>query len=316
LWEFVRKTAVEGDRLGYDSVWVPDHLIQGKGGGILECWTTVSALPSLTERIRLGLLVLCNSYRDPSLVAKMAATLDYISKGRLEFGIGAGWSKDEHLAYGIPFEKYDVRVQKLREAIDLMKKIWTGNTVNFDGRYYRVKDCSCVPGPVQRPHPPIWMGGTGDKMLKLIAESADGVNIPLMPLWGRKELIPDALNRLEKFCNEAGRNFNQIEKSVVEHVFIYDDEKTLKTKFDEFVRYYSSLPELVDFFTATRPESGGITPWITYEASKKSIFGGTLEQCAEKIEEYVDMGITHLLLRFPSFEMMRLFGEKMLPRFK
>jgi alkanesulfonate monooxygenase SsuD/methylene tetrahydromethanopterin reductase-like flavin-dependent oxidoreductase (luciferase family) len=99
----------------------------------------LSALSSLTKRVRLGTLVLCNSFRRPSLVAKMAATLDYISKGRVDLGIGAGWSKDEHLAYGIPFEKFDLRIEKLKEGIEVMKKLWTGNIVNFDGRYYKLK---------------------------------------------------------------------------------------------------------------------------------------------------------------------------------
>ena len=155
--------AIESELLGYDSIWVNDHLIFGSG--ILECWTTLSSLVPITERVRLGTLVLCNNFRFPSVVAKMAATLDYISNGRLEFGIGAGWNEEEHRAYGIPFPNPAERVERLREAIEIIKRMWTEKAPYYNGRYYRMEGAVCEPKPLQNPHPSITIGGAGEKLM-------------------------------------------------------------------------------------------------------------------------------------------------------
>ena len=152
-FERVRNVVLECERLGYDSIWLDDHLMYGKTP-ILECWTTLSALASLTAKIRLGTMVLCNSYRNPALLAKMAATLDVISNGRLELGIGAGVQKDEHEAYGIPFPKPSERIERMKEAVEIIKKLWTEENANYQGKYYTVNEAVCLPKPLQKPHPP------------------------------------------------------------------------------------------------------------------------------------------------------------------
>jgi len=171
----LKSVVQECDRLGFDSVWVYDHL-QFTYGPTLECWTVLSALAEVTREIRIGPLVTCNMFRYPSLLAKMAATVDMISKGRLNFGIGAGWHETEALAYGIPFPKGSIRVEMLDEALSIIKKLWTEEEASFKGKHYSVNKAVCLPKPIQKPHPPILIGGGGNKMLRLIAKHADAWN--------------------------------------------------------------------------------------------------------------------------------------------
>jgi len=178
-YERIRNVALKGEELGFDSVWLFDHLQSFPQPGrdpFIECWTTLSALAEATRHIRLGSLVLNAQYRNPALLAKMAATLDNISNGRLEFGIGAGgtiraeWSEKlgytaEYRAYGMDFpEKPSNRIYKLQETVQIIKKLWTEDKVTFEGKHYRVKNAFCYPKPVQKPYPPLWIGGAGEKL--------------------------------------------------------------------------------------------------------------------------------------------------------
>jgi F420-dependent oxidoreductase-like protein len=206
----IRNIVLECERLGYDSIWLDDHLMYGKNP-VLECWTTIAALSSITTKIRLGTMVLCSSFRNPALLAKMAATLDVISNGRLELGIGAGIQRDEHIAYGIPFLQSHNRISRMKEAVEIIKKLWTEEKASYEGKYYRVTEAVCEPKPLQKPHPPITIGGSGEKLtLKVAAEHADRYdwgNIPSLELYKHK------LDVLESHCNAVGRNFHEIEKS-------------------------------------------------------------------------------------------------------
>jgi F420-dependent oxidoreductase-like protein len=206
----VRDVVLECEQLGYDSVWLDDHLMFGKRP-VLECWTTLSALSAITAKIRLGTMVLCNSFRKPALLAKMAATLDVISNGRLEFGIGAGVQRDEHAAYGIPFPKPRDRIGRMKEAVEIIKKLWTEESASYQGKYYRINEAVCEPKPLQKPHPPITIGGSGEKLtLKVAAEHADRCDWGYVPSL---ELYKHKLDVLESHCKVIGRNFHQIEKS-------------------------------------------------------------------------------------------------------
>jgi F420-dependent oxidoreductase-like protein len=206
----IRTIALECEQLGYDSIWLDDHLMFGKQP-ILECWTTIAALSSITTKIRLGTMVTCNSFRNPALLAKMAATLDVISNGRLELGIGAGVQKDEHVAYGVPFSQPQDRIGKMKEAVEIIKKLWTEEKASYQGKYYRINEAVCEPKPLQKPHPPITIGGTGEKLaLKVTAQHADRFD------WGHipsLELYKHKLDVLKSHCKAVGRNFEEIEKS-------------------------------------------------------------------------------------------------------
>ena len=154
----VKRIASECEKLEFDSIWLYDHfypLSPPFNKSVLESWTTLTALALETKAIRLGVLVTCNLFRHPSVLAKMSATVDVISGGRLQFGIGAGWYEEECLAYGIQFPKASVRIRRLRESVQIVKKMWTEEKSDFEGRYYRIKDAICEPKPVQKPHPPV-----------------------------------------------------------------------------------------------------------------------------------------------------------------
>jgi probable F420-dependent oxidoreductase len=176
--------AIECERLGFDSVWVSDHIVfdlEKYGGsaeliGSAEPLATLAVLAGSTTKVRLGTMVLCNEFRHPVVLAKQAATVDIASGGRLELGIGAGWYEREFEMAGLDFPRPRVRLQRLREAVEVMKLCFTGEPVSFEGRHYRLDSLIALPKPVQEPRPTIWVGGKGDRAMKVIAEVADGWN--------------------------------------------------------------------------------------------------------------------------------------------
>jgi len=271
----VKEIASHSERLGFDSVWICDHFNPWHAPihePVLEGWTTLSALSSQTKKVRLGTLVLCNSYRYPQLLAKMASTLDVISDGRLEFGIGAGWYEYEYDAYGIPFPKTVVRLRQLREALQIITKLWTEESCSFNGQYYKLNGAICNPKPIQRPHPPIWVGGSGEKLtLKIVAEFADGCNI-----WGATPIqYKQKLDILKRHCENVGRDYDDIQKSWSGVVIIAEDDQALKERLREF-RAKRLLTEQPD----------------------QNYLIGTVSECLEKLKQYVDVGVTYFILNF------------------
>ena len=198
---------LECERLNYDSIWLDDHLMYDHWP-ILESWTTLSALAAKTNRIRLGTMVSCISHRNPTLIAKSAATLDTISNGRLELGIGAGAQEKEHTAYGFGFPKLGERVEILGEALEVITQLWRKDKTSYQSKHYALKDAVCEPKPLQKPNPPIIIGGNGEKLLKVTARYADRFD------WGNLsiESYQNKLGILEKNCEEIGRDFSKIEK--------------------------------------------------------------------------------------------------------
>ena len=214
-YESIRNTAQLSDSLGFDSMWIFDHIMAyGRSPtreDILECFVTLSALASDTKRIRLGTLVLCNLFRHPALVAKMTASLDVISRGRLEVGVGIGGpsTPPELLAYGLSFPKRRERVKRLEEAMIILKSMWTQEETTFKGDYYSVKGAINNPKPLQKPNPPLWVGGEADDILRLASQYADG--------WNCRNLTYDALkekmSRLDSYCLQAGRKPESFQRS-------------------------------------------------------------------------------------------------------
>ena len=199
------------DEAGFDHVWDFDHLAAIGDGGpdrpIYEGWTMQAAMAEATKRVRIGCMVTGNTYRNPAVLAKMAVTVDHLSGGRLEFGIGAGWAEIEHQMYGIG--GLDHRVGYLSESLQIIKSLFTQERTNFEGRYYHFKDAIANPKPVQKPYPPIWIGASGATTLRLVARHAD--------VWNMSGAVSDLeglIKQLEEACGAVGRDPSEIRRSL------------------------------------------------------------------------------------------------------
>lgn len=210
--EQLRAVWAVADEAGFDHVWDFDHLASiGEGGPdrpIYEGWTLQAAMAQATRRARIGCLVTGNTYRNPALLAKIAVTVDHLSGGRLEFGIGAAWAEIEHQMYGI--EGLDHRVGRLSESLQIIKSLWIEERTNFEGRYYRMTDAIANPKPVQKPHPPIWIGASGATTLRLVARHGDVWNIA----GGDPGRVEELTAMLEDACGSVGRDPAEVRRSL------------------------------------------------------------------------------------------------------
>lgn len=220
-WSQVLDAAREAESLGADSVFVADHLLGlPRERGIMEAWTVMSAVAASTQRVEIGAQVLCQSFRHPGLLARMAATLDIVSGGRLRMLIGAGWLQQEYEAYGFLFPSAAVRIGQLRDAVRILKGLMNADgPFSYEGTHYRVHEALNVPPPLRRPFP-IEVGGAGNRMLRLVAREADGWNCPAIALGG----LDDRLALLAEECEQAGRSIEDLRLSVQIVCAVGDDE--------------------------------------------------------------------------------------------
>ncbi|NHJ40938.1 MAG: TIGR03560 family F420-dependent LLM class oxidoreductase [Asgard group archaeon] len=284
----VEKIALEAEKIGYDSIWSSDHLFldnKSEERNCMEAWTLLSALASVTKKIRLGTLVTCNSYRYPSILAKIAATVDMISNGRLFFGFGAGWKEIEYNAYGIPFPSTKERLYQMEEAIEIIKKLWTEPKVTYNGKYYQIKDAFSAPKPVQKPWPPIMIGGMGEKiLLRMVAKHADWCNFFLRPNTER------ALKILEAHCKTLGRDYNEIGKSLFAvgiPIFVSKSEDEINHYLNEISkRYNRPIEEIKERLKQDAPGS-----WV-----------GFPEDLLERLNYLIEMGFTYFQVMFSGFD--------------
>ena len=289
----LKRVWTQADRLGYHSATLYDLL----NAPALECWTALSALAALTERIRLTPLVLGNTYRPPALLAKMSATLDVISGGRLELGIGAGGGTGDHRASGLPFPSTAERVKMLEEAVELIKKSWTEPKATFQGEYYSLEQSVNEPKPVQQPHPPVLIGGHGERhLLRSVAGHADICNI------GFEMSLEEHRSKMEivqRHCDELGRDPSAIEITHNTRVVIAESEQEFEVL----------------------AAQGAVNANVSMADYKKSLSGaiaGTPEQCVQKLSRYVDDGINYFFLLFPDpipNENLDLFASEVMPHF-
>lgn len=199
------------EELGFDSVWDCDHYVQPSRphGPYFEGWTLLAALAAMTSRIRIGVLVSCNTFRHPALLAKEAVTVDHISNGRLELGLGAGWYEPEHAMFGIPFPPAAELVGRFEEAVEIIDRLMRSEEVSFEGRYYTLANAEFRPGPVQKPRPPLTIGAHGPRMLKLCAKYADAWNS-----FGSVAEVRERNRILDEKCVEVGRDPKSIIRSL------------------------------------------------------------------------------------------------------
>ena len=292
-FSLIRDIVLDCEHLGYHSIWLDDHLMYNDWP-IFESWTTLSALASITSSIRLGTMVSCNAHRNPPLLAKMAATLDVLSGGRLEFGIGAGTQKNEHDAYGFGFSKHSVRIERLGESLEITKRLWTGERASYKGNYYTLQDAICEPKPIQKPHPPITVGGGSELLIeKVTAPYADRFDWGFLP---SVEMYKLKLEILKKQCIKIGRDFEEIEKSCWPRgqVLIGKNQKELNEKISQH-----------------KPAN------VSLEDFKKTNIAATYDECAERLKVYTDLGVTYFMLFFgdlPSLDGLRQFSENLISK--
>jgi len=293
----IKPYAMLCEELGYDTLWAPDHFVLGDA--MYECWTLLAAIAAATQKIRIGPLLLCYSHRNPSLVAKMAATLDVISGGRLNFGLGAGWHKDEHLAYGFGWSDEPARrIRGMIEAIEIVKALWTQEEVTYKGTVFSTNEAVCNPKPVQKPHQPVWIGGGGEKLLRAVASYADAWNVPALPAeeYARK------LKVLKTHCERNGRQFEKIEKSMETRIMVTNDQwelERIKKWLISFSSYNIHAPPPTDILD-------------------KYIVGNS-DACCRRIEEYQRAGVQHLTLYpldFPSTRTVKTLSKDIMPLFR
>lgn len=224
-WDEVRHRAERCEALGIDSLWLYDHL---HGPGLpalpsLEAWTLATALLAVTERLRVGHLVLCNQFRHPALLAKMATTLDVVSNGRLDLGIGSGSYEAEHQEAGLPWGGFAERTGRLAETLEILTRAFADGSVDFTGRHYQVHGMPVLPGPVQQPRPPIVVGGAGARTLPLVARYADVWNVPTYAL----DDLAGRIAALHRECERVGRDPSAVRLSVEAVLALAPDDAAL-----------------------------------------------------------------------------------------
>jgi len=296
-WAKCLETTQLAESLGYDSIWVYDHFHNVPVPAhetVFECWTVMAALAAATTKIRLGQMVTCTSYRPPALTAKVTSTIDVISSGRLDWGVGAGWYDHEYRAYGYEFPEAKVRIGMLREAVEVVKVMWTEPDATYEGRYYRLAGAQCDPKPLQQPHPPIWIGGGGEQItLRVVARLADKSNFGGKPEeWAHKRDV------LHGHCKDVGRDASEIELTWSPEVCVRESEAEVRE------------------VGAMRERRGYREPFDSWQAGN---LVGTPEQVAEKIRTYLDLGCTYFVpwcTDYPDHTTLRLFAETVIPNFR
>ena len=239
------------DELGFHAIWDYDHFygLADSTTPTLEGWTTLAAMAAVTHQARVGCMVTSVTYRHPAMLAKMAITVDHICGGRLDFGIGAGWHEAEHRAYGIEFPNPGSRVAMLDEALTLIRRLWTEESVSFAGRFFTLDDARCEPKAVQRPHPPIVIGGGQPKMLRVVARHANEWNWA----WtGSTEEWLEASSRLDEACDEIGRDPREIAD--------YPSQSMCAISGSHF----STAPSREAFLTMRNGFVARVTPWRVF----------------------------------------------------
>ena len=313
------------EALGYDSLWVADHLMLGKDEAILEGWTVLAVLAGATSRAKLGMIHMAHYFRHPSLTAKMTATLDRISGGRLIHFLDCGYQRREYVNYGLPWrDEMDDRIADLVEATELILRLWTADEpVTERGRTWEVTDAVCAPKPLQQPHPPLWFGEAAPAALAACARYGQGWNttpVPLPELRRRIALLAAA-------CQEVGRDLAEVERSLETQILIAPDldglrrllasliavggdQNHLPPEISPYVKEYAASPATLAFIadqTDDLPEPMA-SDWII----------GTPDQVASRLDAYIAEGISHFLLWFmdaPGRDGMELFAREVMPRF-
>ncbi len=267
-WEDLLRFCQHAEATGWDGLWIADHFMPNQedtSGPVQEAWTLLAAIAARVPRVRIGTLVTGVTYRHPAVLAKQAAQVDIISGGRLVLGIGSAWQENEHEAYGIPFHTVGGRLRRLEEAVQIITSLFENELTTFEGRHYRVTNAALAPKSVQRPGPPILVGGGGEKVtMRIAAQYADEWNV-----WGLPDVMAQKGAVLDRHCADLGRDPSEIKRSANAPLVLSDD------------------PEVVE--RALQPG--------------RPMIAGNVQQVKEIIQQYVDAGVDELII--PDFNLDR-----------
>ena len=287
-YETMTRVAQEAEALNYHSIWLFDHFHTvpvPTQEVTFECWTSTAALARDTKRVRIGQMVTCNGYRNPALMAKMASTVDVLSHGRLDFGIGAGWYEHEYLAYGYQYPDAPERLRYLREAVQVIHVMWTQDEATFEGKYYQIRGAINQPKGAQQPHIPLLIGGSGEKVtLKLVAQYGDACNISNADI----PVLEHKLAVLKQHCEEIGRDYESIKRTLLINCTIGETEEAA----------FEKLP------ASSRSQ---------LEAIQKQALYGTPEMIRNRLAEYEAAGVQEVIIWFPDaaqLDSVRLFAKE------
>lgn len=301
------------DALGYDSLWVADHLMLGKDEAILEGWTVLAALAGSTRSARLGMIHQGHFFRQPALVAKMVTTLDNITGGRFIYFIDSGYGTREHGCYGLHFPStIEARWEEVIDGLETTLALWTADApVSRAGKFFTLQDAVCTPKTVQQPHPPIWFGEAHPVILDACARYGQGWNtVPV----GYDE-VKRRIEALDAACRVHGRSAADLEKSLEVQILIAPDVAGVRT----------SLQGMVDLAPDSAPLPDGLAPFLAGESDDlpasvtKTWIIGTPDQVAAQVQAYIDLGISHFMFWFmdaPDHAGMQLFAQTVAPRFR
>jgi alkanesulfonate monooxygenase SsuD/methylene tetrahydromethanopterin reductase-like flavin-dependent oxidoreductase (luciferase family) len=292
----ITKTALQN---GFSTIWFSDHFMLDKDSVdrvLLDPWLVMAALTQQNSKVHVGSMVFCQSYRNPALTAKMAASLDVLSNGRLEFGIGAGWKEIEYKAYGYPFPTGKTRIQQLEDAVQIIRGIWTNERFTFKGNHYSVEDVISYPKPVQDPMP-IWIGVQEGRemMLRTTAKYGDGINVA----WTTTPKdLEERFQRLGQYCKEYGRKAADIMKSVGLWTRSFETEQAME----------SAIVENAKARNVSTSE---------YRKRVSQALWGTMDSMINRLREFQQIGVSHMILMFPHKEEIKhikTLGKSVLPK--
>jgi F420-dependent oxidoreductase-like protein len=303
-WQTMLDIARDIESSGFESLWVYDHfhtVPEPTQEVTYEAWALMAAFAAATDTVRLGQMCTCNTYRPPSYLAKVAASIDVISGGRLEMGIGAGWYEDEHHGYGYPFLPPPGRLGMLREGVEIMKAMWTEDVVGYHGEHYQLDGAICQPKPLQNPHIPLWIAGGGEQVtLKIAARHAQYSNFggDDIAVFERKSDI------LEGHCEEVGRDFESIVRSANFNILCAETDEAVEAK-KKWLRDHMG----------TYVSEKAMERWTRmYEAAS-----GTPEQIVARLKGFEEAGLGYAIVNFADVAYDRsgfeLFAREVIPHF-
>jgi len=292
-WEQLSGISTSGERLGYDSLWASDHFMLGKAN--FDSWTVLSALSTMTSKVKLGTFMSCDGYRNPALVAKMAANLAIISSKRFVLGYGAGWYQPEFEAYGVPFPQLKERIEKMNEGLEIVEGLLTKPKFSFSGKYYTVKDATNDPKPSAKV--PVFLGGGSKRILRAVARSGDGWDVGPDVSPARYGALIDYLKAEMK---TRGRDFDEITRSVHFRVVLGKDEAEVSEK----KRLIREAVKNVDLSTTTKPGPS--------DFNIEDALIGTPSAVRERIRTYAKLGCNQMVFMFmdyPRYDSPALFAQ-------